>query len=136
MQQALADRPRSAPRKLRIFLVDDDPDVVDALRELLLMEGHRVGTALHTSDALRDIPDFGPDVVLCDLNVDEKMSGLDLVTQLRNDPRLERAVFWAVTGLAPSECRAAALEAGFEDVLPKPLDFDALSEKLGSRVAR
>ncbi len=135
LERALVEHPRVTPAKLRIFLVDDDADVVDALRELLEMEGHTVATALHTNDALLGIPAFAPDVVLCDLNVDDRMGGLDLVEQLSKDERLEKTVFLAVTGLSPSQCRAAALEAGFEDVLAKPLDFDTLAQKLAS-VAR
>jgi PAS domain S-box-containing protein len=134
LQHALEKKPRAAQFKLRIFLVDDDRDVVDALSDLFRMEGYTVATALHTADALREIPVFLPDVVLCDLNVDEQMGGLDLVQTLREVPELGNTVFWAVTGLAPSQCRAAALEAGFEDVLPKPLAFDELSQRLASRV--
>ena len=82
------------------------------------------------------IPEFVPDIVLSDLNVDDTMSGLEVVSELRHDERLRKTVFLAVTGIAPSRCKPAALAAGFEDVLTKPLDFNALSGLLASRVRR
>ena len=137
LHQALKERPPSTPPvALRVFVVDDDADVVDALRDLLELEGHQVGTARGTIDAERRIPEFLPDIVLCDLNVDDSMSGLHLVSRLREDERLANTVFLAVTGMAPNECKPAALGAGFEDVLTKPLDFARLSQLLASHVQK
>jgi DNA-binding response OmpR family regulator len=45
-------------------------------------------------------------------------------------------VFLAVTGMAADESRRAALDAGFRDVLVKPLDFGKLSRLLRSHVKR
>jgi PAS domain S-box-containing protein len=128
--------PSQPPSPLRVFVVDDNPDVVDALRDLLEMDAYTVGTARTSSDALRDIPDFRPDIVLCDIHLDDAMSGYDLVARLRNDARLERTTFLAVTGLSPDQCRPAALAAGFRDVLPKPLDFNRLSKVLSEAIQR
>jgi CheY-like chemotaxis protein len=137
LHQALKQKPPSTPPvAMRIFVVDDDADVVDALRDLLEMEGHEVGTASMTSDAMRLIPEFSPDIVLCDLNVEHAMSGLELVSRLRENDRLKKTVFLAVTGMAPGECKPAALAAGFEDVMTKPLDFARLSHELASRVKK
>jgi CheY-like chemotaxis protein len=137
LHQALKERPMSSPpMALRVFVVDDDADVVDALRDLLEMEGHQVGTANTPGDALKRIPQFLPDIVLCDLNLDDSMNGLRLVSDLREDARLARTVFLAVTGMAPGDCKPAALAAGFEDVLTKPLDFASLSHMLASRVKK
>jgi PAS domain S-box-containing protein len=137
LQQALKDKPlRTQPDRLRVFVVDDNQDVVDALRDLLQMEGHEVSAALSTADALQKIPEFAPDVVLCDLNVDETMSGLAVASRLHRDERLAHTVFLAVTGVALHESRSVALAAGFQDVLLKPLDFNELSKFLASRVRR
>jgi PAS domain S-box-containing protein len=137
LHQALKDKPpRTQPARLRIFVVDDDQDVVDALRDLLQMEGHEVSAALSTAEALEKIPEFSPDVVLCDLNVDETMSGLEVASRLHRLECLKHTVFLAVTGVAPHQSRPAALAAGFHDVLVKPLDFNQLSAFLASRLRR
>ncbi|HVR20303.1 MAG TPA: response regulator, partial [Polyangiaceae bacterium] len=137
LQQALKDKPRARPRlPMRVFVVDDDPDVLDALRDFLALEGHLVSTAQSSSTALERIPVFAPDVVLCDINVDEAMSGLDLVSKLRDEERLSKTVFLAVTGMALNQCGPAARAAGFDDVLTKPLDFHRLSSLLASHVTR
>jgi PAS domain S-box-containing protein len=129
-------RPSRPPSPLRIFVVDDNPDVVDALRELLEMEAYVVGTAKTAGDALRQIPEFRPDVVLCDINLEEDMNGYDLVSRLRGDARLANTAFLAVTGLSPDQCRPAALAAGFRDVLAKPLEFNRLTKVLASALER
>jgi len=135
LHQALKDKPPSRPPvPLRIFVVDDDRDVADSLGELLQSEGHEVRVAGGFNDALEKIPEFSPDLVLCDLNLDDAMGGLDLVTSLRDDARLTKTVFLAVTGMTPTDCKPAALTAGFQDVLAKPLDFQRLSRLLASRV--
>jgi CheY-like chemotaxis protein len=135
LHQALKDKPaRTVPGRLRVFVVDDDEDVVEALRDLLQLEGHEVSSALSSHDALGKIPEFKPDVVLCDLNVDTPMSGLEIVSEVRRDERVANTVFLAVTGISPSQCKPAALAAGFQDVLAKPLDFNALSRLLVSLV--
>jgi len=135
LHQAIKDKPvRAESERLRVFVVDDDADVVEALRDLLELEGHEVSAALSSHEALSKIPEFKPDVVLCDLNVDTTMSGLEVVSELRRDERVANTVFLAVTGISPSQCKPAALAAGFRDVLAKPLDFNALSRLLVSLV--
>ncbi|HEX6275726.1 MAG TPA: response regulator [Polyangiaceae bacterium] len=129
-------RPSQPPAALRVFVIDDNPDVVDAVRDLLEMDACMVGTAKTASDALRDIPEFHPDVVLCDIHLDEGMNGYDLVARLRDDERLANTAFLAVTGLSPEHCRPAALAAGFRDVLAKPLDFNRLTKVLAAAIER
>jgi CheY-like chemotaxis protein len=137
LRHALKDRARSEPpQRLRIFAIDDDADVLEALRDLLELDGHSVGVATTTHDALRDVPRFVPDVVLCDVNLEEPSSGIDLVARLRRDEQLQKTSFLAVTGMAPNPIRPTAMAAGFEDVLTKPLDFQKLSRDLVSRVRR
>jgi PAS domain S-box-containing protein len=133
---ALENSPGKGRVPVRVFVVDDDPDVTDTLQDLLRMDGYEVETARTTKDALSKIPLFDPDIVLSDINVDGPMSGLALVSQLRKDERLARTAFVAVTGLPPTQCRPAALAAGFQDVLTKPLDFEQLSKMLASRARR
>jgi len=129
-------RPSQPPAALRVFVVDDNPDVVDAVRDLLEMDAYVVGTAKTASDALRDIPEFHPDLVLCDIHLDEDMNGYDLVARLRGDERLANTTFLAVTGLSPEQCRPAALAAGFRDVLAKPLDFNRLTKVVAAAIER
>jgi two-component system, cell cycle sensor histidine kinase and response regulator CckA len=137
LHRALRDKPPSVPpARLRVFVVDDDADVVDALTDLLEMEGHEVRAAKTPIEALRQIPEFAPDIALCDLNMNDAMNGYELVSRLKKDDRVKETVFLAVTGMAPTNCKPAALAAGFEDVLTKPLDFRMLSRLLVSRVRK
>ena len=137
LQRALRIRADSAPPpSLRVFVVDDDADVLNALRDVLEMEGHSIGIAGTASRALEEIPTFSPDIVLCDISLDDSMNGLELVARLRRDERLEKTVFLAVTGMAPAQVRSAAADAGFADVLTKPLDFNGLTQLLVSRAGR
>ena len=64
------------------------------------------------------------------------MDGYELAAVLRADPRMRGAVLLALTGYGRDRDRRRALEAGFEDHLVKPIEFDVLLAKLNALLAR
>ncbi|HVU05212.1 MAG TPA: sigma-54 dependent transcriptional regulator [Polyangiaceae bacterium] len=110
--------------KARILVVDDDPGALSALRQLLESEGYEVqsaGDGLAASAMAEERP---PDAVVTDLDM-PKMNGMELLKKLRaQDPDLPVIV---VTSLSDTSNAVAAMRAGAEDFLTKPVDFDALS---------
>jgi chemosensory pili system protein ChpA (sensor histidine kinase/response regulator) len=103
------------------------------LKELLELERHNVMVANSAELALAIAPEFSPDVVLCDVDLGEAMSGFELAARLREHPRLAKTQFFALTGYHPSECRERAREVGFEKVLTKPVDPEKLLQTLRVR---
>ncbi|MEZ0606082.1 response regulator [Paraburkholderia sp. IW21] len=115
----------------RVFLVDDDADTVESLALLLGLDGHIVRTAISAPEALITLESFTPDVAFLDVNMPE-IDGFTLAAQLRNRPALGHVKFVALTGDASRADREAALAAGFDHHLAKPVDMRALSSILAS----
>jgi PAS domain S-box-containing protein len=129
--EAAPPPPPAEPAKgLRILLVDDNPDVVESLRDLLAQHDRRVEVAQSGSRALEIAGELGPDIVICDLELGLGMSGYDVARALRHDQRLRGAVLVALTGYDASTCGPQAAEAGFDQVVTKPIDVQRLEDLL------
>ncbi len=111
----------------RILLVDDHAPSIISLSELLRLDGHVVEVANDGPQALEVAAVFQPEVILCDLGLPD-MDGNEVARQLAKWPGSMRLV--AVSGFVDQQSRQEALEAGFERVLAKPVDFDLLTEIL------
>jgi two-component system response regulator HydG len=109
--------------KGRILVVDDEPSARGGLERLLQQEGFSVQTAADGVMAIRLAAEFAPDVVVTDLKM-PKMDGMALLTQLRaQDNGLPVIVATAFGEIASA---VAAMRAGADDYLTKPIDIDAL----------
>ena len=109
--------------KARILVVDDDRSALSALRQLLGDSGYAVESAEDGVAALEIADERHPDVVVTDLDM-PRMNGMELLEKLRaRDPDLPVIV---VTSLQDTASAVAAMRAGAEDYLTKPLEFDAL----------
>ena len=94
-----------APRRpLRILIVDDEATVLEALEALLTREGHRIIRASDGQSALKRAAADLPDIVLLDLHLPD-VSGLEVVTRLRQIPGLESVSVIAFSGkfVSPEE---------------------------------
>jgi len=126
---------RAGPAPCRVLLVDDNPDVLDALRTLLTLGGHEV-TALPDPRAALALPeDYAPDVALLDIGL-PGMSGYELMAELRRRPGYANADFVALSGYGQPEDRARSEAAGFAAHLVKPPAAQALAALLTQLAAR
>jgi signal transduction histidine kinase/DNA-binding response OmpR family regulator len=103
----------------RVLLVDDNPDVLDALSTLLAVKGHEV-TALPDPHAALALPEaYAPEVALLDIGL-PGMSGYELVAALKGRPGFAATDFVALSGYGQPEDRARSEAAGFSAHLVKP----------------
>lgn len=118
------------PRKgqtRRVLVVDDQPDVADALGALLRSLGHSVSVAYDATHALDLFRRERPEVAILDLTMPE-ISGYELARRLRADSTELRLL--ALSGSAEVSRSGGEHPAGFERVLIKPPDVDALIRSL------
>ncbi len=109
--------------KPRILVVDDEPGVRDALRQVLEYEGHNVRVAASGGEALTVYPEFRPHLVFLDV----KMAGLDgLETLSRLRTLDERAQVVMISAHGTVATAVQATQQGAFDFLEKPLDTDRL----------
>jgi CheY-like chemotaxis protein len=116
---------------LRVLLVEDDPDVTEALAALLRAWGHEVCAVVDGAAALHAAATFLPDVVLSDIGLPEGMDGCEVARQLRGNGRL----LIALSG-GGQESRLRASAAGFDCFLAKPCNFQELRRLLATVVPR
>lgn len=116
----------------KVLVVDDDPDIVEYLGTLLEDHGYEVRSAGQASSALGMMEEFQPDAVLIDVLLPGR-SGLDLLVNLRRDPRWVDTPLIVVTGndqILQDDCQSyiGSHEGvrGPDGVLGKPVDRSAL----------
>jgi PAS domain S-box-containing protein len=110
-------------RGVHVLAVDDDPDAVTLVAELLEAAGARVSTAASAEDALRMMDNEPPQVLVTDLGM-PRVDGFQLIEQVRghHNPVVRRLPAAALTAYARSDDRVKALRAGFQIHLAKPID--------------
>jgi CheY-like chemotaxis protein len=105
----------------RVLVVDDAVDAAELFGEVLRMNGHDFRVAHDGPGALQVALEFEPDVVLLDLGL-PGMDGYEVARRLREQGGNMRLI--AVTGYTRDPERLR--EAGFDDHLMKPVDFQQL----------
>ena len=115
----------------KILIVDDVATNRIVLKVKLGAAGYRVAVAADGADCLQQAVHFRPDLILLDLQLPD-ISGIEVVTRLRLDPVTRRIpVVMFSTGTDPV-ARMAALRAGADDFLPKPIADQTLMARLRS----
>jgi signal transduction histidine kinase/ActR/RegA family two-component response regulator len=111
---------------LSILVVDDEADARAVVAEALRLEGARVTTSDSVRGALAHLVEPGRhfDVLVTDIGMPDE-DGYSLVRKLRKLSSGENLVTIAVTGYASQGDIEAAIDAGFDLHVPKPVDFDS-----------
>ena len=127
-QETPVATPAVAPYK-RVLIVDDNRDAADSISLLLKIHGHDVRTAYGGEEALEVAQTFPADMVLLDIGL-PGMNGYEVARHLRARDTSARLV--ALTGYGQPEDVKRASDAGFDDHMIKPVDFDRVLEALAS----
>ena len=107
-------------RKYRILVVDDEPSVLTTYRMILEQKGYEVVGVPSSEEARRALESSNPDLLLCDLSLEEKDSGFAIIEYARHrQPGLPALL---LTGYAGKYISARALHLGVS-VLLKPVDI-------------
>ncbi len=109
--------------KHRILIVDDEPGIRDALRQVLEYEGYEVRVAASGGEGLTIHPEFRPHLVILDVKM-AGLDGLDTLTRLRDDDPAATVVM--ISGHGTIQTAVEATQRGAFDFLEKPLDTDRL----------
>ena len=112
-----------------ILIAEDSADSREMMQVLLETRGYQVVAADDGMHALEVALSSRPDLVLMDLEL-PKLDGLSVTRELRLHPTLTEVPIIILSGHDPSRFRQAALEAGCDDYLLKPIDFDRVQELL------
>jgi chemosensory pili system protein ChpA (sensor histidine kinase/response regulator) len=108
-----------------VMVVDDSVTVRKVTQRLLLREGYLVLLAKDGVDALRQLQDVVPDMMLVDVEM-PRMDGFDLTRNVRSTPRLQNIPIIMITSRTADKHRNHALSLGVDVYLGKPYAEDEL----------
>ena len=118
-----------AKHERHILIVDDYPDALEIWTLYLRSLGYRVSTAADGHAAVSQAEQSLPDLIVLDLEL-PGISGFEAARRLRRNPATQDIPLIAATGYSHQRQLAMALEAGFDDVVVKPVDPDSLVEHI------
>ena len=116
----------------RVLVVDDEPQILRALRINLRVRQYEVFTAASGSEALEVAGHHPPDLVILDLGLPD-LSGIDVIHGLRG---WTTAPIVVLSGRVDSTDKVEALDAGADDYVTKPFSMDELLARMRAAVRR
>ena len=119
----------------RILIVDDDPVVLDLVRDLLLIQGHSVASAVDGAQALAKLGAEAFELLIIDRNM-PVMDGIAAVKALRRESRLAALKVLMFTSSGDPAVREEALRAGVDGFLRKPIQMQEFSATINGVLAR
>lgn len=117
--------------KKRVVVVDDEPAVGAAVRDLLAPDGYQVEAPTDPQAALPDLLRAAPDLVILDVNM-PGMSGWELCALLRRQSSTRAVPVLFLTGRQEVKDRITAMQVGGSDYLAKPFGAEELRAKVRS----
>jgi type IV pilus assembly protein PilB len=125
----------ASPRRRRILVVDDDPVLLESLRDLLLEALYDVATAGDGREALAVVYQDPPDLVVTDLQM-PGMDGLELLKRLRGDLATRQIPILFLTVVDSLEDEARAFDLGADDYITKPIQRSRLLGRIQRALVR
>lgn len=113
----------------KVLIVEDNEDARQTLAALLELDGYQVTVAEDGTAGLEAIERDRPDMALIDIGLPE-VDGFEVARRVRTDAKNDRILLVALTGYGQSEDKSAALDAGFDVHLVKPVNADKLARLL------
>ncbi|MFA6099031.1 MAG: response regulator [Patescibacteria group bacterium] len=117
-------------KKLKILLIEDDPDQVFLYQSKFELEGFELAAARYGSEGLRLAREQKPDIILLDLVLIAE-SGLDVLAKLKKDPLTKNIPVVILTNLVQEDSVIKAKKMGATDFLTKT---DVMPSDVVSRI--
>lgn len=119
--------------KYTLLAVDDNPDLIDFLREMLKGEFRQVYTAADGVEALEVIRRYHPDIVVSDVMM-PRMNGYELCKQIKEDIDISHIPVILLTARDDEQSQLHGYKIGADGYLTKPFEEDMLLELIRSRL--
>jgi two-component system alkaline phosphatase synthesis response regulator PhoP len=119
----------SDKQKIKVLVVDDEPDIVEILKYNLQKEGFEVATAEDGIKGVKTAVKFKPDVILLDIMMPNQ-DGVETCLQIRQIPELKNTFIIFLTARMEEYSEVAAFDVGADDYITKPIKPRALMSRI------
>jgi len=115
----------------RILIVEDDPTNIELMKAQLYGEGYSIECALDGDEALLQVSQNRPDLILLDIMI-PKRSGFEVCKQIKSEMETRSIPIVMVTALQDMESRVKGITVGADDFLTRPVDKSQLVARVKS----
>lgn len=116
-----------------ILVVDDDPDSLFTLTEILNSYGFKTTVARSGIECLKILENVSPDLILLDIMMPE-MDGFQTIKNIRKSKKNNSLKIFAVTAKAMDNAKDVILNSGFDDCVFKPVNPNELIQKIAKHL--
>ena len=118
-----------------VLLIEDEPNIIEAIRFLLARDGWQVSTHGEGRGALEAVRDRAPNVVILDVMLPDR-SGYDILSDLRGDAGLRDLPVLMLTARGQAKEREMAMRLGADLFMTKPFSNTEMVEAVRSLARR
>ncbi|WP_215226058.1 response regulator transcription factor [Echinicola shivajiensis] len=126
----MSDKP-----KIKVLVVDDEPDIIEILTYNLEKEGYDVKSANDGIKAVETASKFKPDVILLDIMMPNQ-DGVETCRQIRDMEELKNTFIIFLTARSEEYSEVAAFDVGADDYITKPIKPRALVSRIAALFRR
>ena len=123
------------PEKIKILLVDDEPDILEIITYSLENAGYEIHTATNGIEAVEKASKIEPHLIVLDVMM-PKMDGIEACEIIRNNPKTKNILITFLTARGEDYSQIAGFNAGADDYLTKPIKPKILLSKVKSLLRR
>src|SRR5258707_11436190 len=120
--------PLASPPPANILIVDDSPDNLQLLCDLLEDQGHRAVLVSEGSLALAAAQKEPPDLILLDVNM-PGMNGYEVCERLKAEPQLKEVPVLFLSAAVETTDKVRAFQAGGVDYITKPFQLEEVTAR-------
>lgn len=121
--------------KIKILLVDDEPDILEIVGYNLKIDGYTIYTATNGVEAIEMAKSIVPHLILMDVMMPE-MDGIEACEQIRLIPELQNTIISFFTARSEDYSLVAGFDVGADDYITKPIKPKVLRSKIKSLLRR
>ena len=119
----------------RIFIIEDEPSIIQLVQHNLEKNGFLVSSSLNGNDGLKELKKFRPDLLLLDWMLPD-LSGIEICKNIRKDNSFKNLPVIMLTAKGEEEDKIKGLDSGVDDYLTKPFSFNELMARIKAVLRR
>lgn len=102
-----------------VLIIDDEPNVIETIRELLVTNNYTVCSACDGQEGLRLARNIRPDLIICDIAM-PGLTGYEVIKELRNEAAFNSIPFIFLTARTEISDIRSGIDSGADDYITKP----------------